>query len=258
MTDLVKQETSPFTPEKIELLKSTVCKNSTDDELKLFLHICERTRLDPFVRQIYAIKRWDSRQQREVMQPLTSIDGARLTAQRSGEYEGQAGPLWCGADGGWVDVWLSSEYPVAARVGVIRKGFREPLWAVAKWESYVPKDKGGKITGLWPKMPDLMLAKCAEMLALRRAFPQELSGLYIKEEFDQAIDVPSDKQIGAENMYTGTNDQKKSLFATCKKLGVSRIEEVREISEHLITKKVPMEHVDVAVEMFLNRKYAMT
>jgi hypothetical protein len=59
-----------------------------------------------------------------------------------------------------------------------------PFTASARWDEFCPS---GKMDFIWKAKPHVMLGKCAESQALRRAFPKQLAGLYIKEEMEQEV-----------------------------------------------------------------------
>lgn len=171
--------------EQIDLLKTTICKDATDDEFGLFLQVCKSKGLDPFTRQIHAVKRWNPATQKKEMAIQIGIDGFRLQAERSGKYLGQDGPYWCGEDGVWTDVWLKQGPPAACKVGIHREGFAAPLYRVCMYSEFVQTKDGGMPNAMWHKMPASQLAKCTEAVACRAAFPQELSGLYAAEELPE-------------------------------------------------------------------------
>lgn len=170
-SNMVQQ--AKLTSEQIDLIKKTVCKESNDDELQLFLHVSNKCGLDPFSKQIYAIKRKGS------MTIQTGIDGYRLIAARTS--------LHAGTDDAVFEIDSKTGLPISASVTVYKlmSGNRIPFTATARYSEYVQQFNGTP-SQFWLKMPFGQLAKCAEALALRKAFPQELSGIYTNEEMQQA------------------------------------------------------------------------
>lgn len=177
-----------FTAEEIALIHRTFMRDASKDDVDLFVATCERTGLDPFARQIMASSRNVNKDGKwvTVWTWLVTIDGLRKIAVDSGDYEGQEGPWWCGKDGEWKEVWTKPEPCFAAKVLVHRKGFRTGLSGIAKYDSYVQKKKDGSPNQVWATLGDHMTAKCAEALALRRAYPNEMAGLYTSDEMAQA------------------------------------------------------------------------
>lgn len=151
--------------ERLEILQR-MHRDLHPQEFVLFLAVAARTGLDPYLKQIYAIK--DKRNGNFYIH--VGIDGRRLIAQRTGMVDGSIGPQWCGPDGLWLDVWLDDGPPAAARFGVLKKGCREPFWGVARYKSF----KG--VGPNWEQRPDHQLAKVAEDHAYRKAFPYEMGG----------------------------------------------------------------------------------
>ena len=169
--------------EQMKVITGLIAPKCTTVELALFGEVCRKSGLDPFSRQIYAIKRKGG------MTIQTSIDGFRAIAEDSGEYAGNDDPLYNG------NLTLADHIaktgnpktaPITATVSVYRivNGERCAFTASAAFEQYATKSD--RYDNLWSTMPHTMIAKCAEALALRKAFPRKLSGLYTGDEMKQA------------------------------------------------------------------------
>lgn len=157
-----------FSSEKIQLLKNTVCKGANDAELQLFLHVCVRTGLDPFMKQIYSIPRGG---QRTIQ---TSIDGLRLIAERTCKYAPGKEPVYV----------YDSNGRLFSATAFVKKMTADGTWHDVSSTAFNAEFNPG--TQFWNKMPHVMLAKVAEASALRKAFPAEMSGIYSDDEMEQA------------------------------------------------------------------------
>ncbi len=189
---------SSFTEAQLDLIKNTVAKGATNDELKLFLYTAAKCGLDPLTRQIHFVKRGNQ----ATIQ--TGIDGYRVVAERKGDLAGIDDAVYDSEDG---------DKPKKATVTVYRmvNGQRVSFTASARWSEYAPQ---GTQAFMWNKMPYLMLAKCAEALALRKAFPNDLSGIYTNEEMEQA-DTPKEDVGPRQQAYKDGVIDRETIEVEC-------------------------------------------
>ena len=176
----IAEDQTGFTDQQIAALRQIGLGANTQADVEVFFHQAKRSGLDPFRREIYMITRKTKNGPKATIQ--TGIDGFYKIADRvtraTGGTWGIPETLWCGPNGQWRDVWLERTPPAAAKVTVERNGSRFTTVATsAEYNAGSP---------MWQKMPARMIAKCAEALAIRRAFPDDLSGLYTSEEMAQA------------------------------------------------------------------------
>lgn len=176
-TQIVTQEHVAYSEEQRRLITDVLCKGASETEVEFFMEVSKRCRLDPFRKQIHAVKRWDATLQREALSFQVGIDGLRAIASRTGEYVGNDEPAFeLDAKGN----------PIKASCTVYRliHGQRYAFTASVFWAEYAQKKKDGSLTKMWYDRPFGQLGKCAEAAALRKAFPEESGGLYTEEELD--------------------------------------------------------------------------
>lgn len=198
--------------EEIDLLKRTMLAKFLPDEQESFIRTCQRTRLDPFTKQIYPTIRYNKVRQADgstkkvpTLVSVTGIMGLTAVATRSGHYDG-CEIYWTGKDGKWRTEWLEEDPPAAAKCTVFHKQRTHPEVCVARWGSFVAQtydyeSKSWYVGDFWQRMPDFMLAKCAKAGALRGAFPDHLSNVYIKEELESNITEDASESIDEEEQH---------------------------------------------------------
>ena len=180
---------SELKKEEIELIKAEICKGATDAELKLFLHRCKKANLDPLSKQIYSLPPYGKSSGRTT---LIGIDGQRSVGHRSGLVAGVESATFK-ADKS--EVSASNPLGLISAKVIIKKvipktGGIGEFEGEVYWDDLAPV-YNGKLSRMWAKMPRNQLAKCAESAAWRKAFPEELGGLYTQEEMDQAQAAPT-------------------------------------------------------------------
>lgn len=198
------QRAMEFEGKQLDLIRRTVAADTNQMEFDLFMEATRRIGLDPFRKHIYAVVYSKNNEKKRKMSIITGIDGFRAVAARNGNYR---------PDENEAEIEYSEEAkdPETNKLGIIKAtvtawkadagGNWHPVKAVAYWDEYAPltenwsydEQKGKdapngtfKLGAMWKKMPRVMITKCAEGLAIRKGWPEDLSGVYSPEEMAQA------------------------------------------------------------------------
>ena len=204
-----------YTDSELKALKNQYASNASQEQFDLWIAECRTRGLVPVkdvVLQMRATKEYnpETRQKEFVKKAvhITTIQALRKLAERTGKYAGQLPSVWIylGADGDRTesDIPLpesngskTPRIPWVAKVSVLRTGFQHPITVPARFEAYAQyySDGGSKsLNSTWANRGPEQLEKCAEALALRKAFPEELGGLYLQEEFTDEETVAATAQ----------------------------------------------------------------
>lgn len=234
-----------FNQEQINLIKTTVAKGTTDDELKLFLYTAQKTGLDPLIRQIYAVKRFSGKDGKEIMSIQTGIDGYRLIAERTEKYAPGREP-----------VIIEKEGKIISATAYVKKlvaGSWHEVAASAYYTEYVVKNNKGEPNIFWQKMPRLMLSKCAETLALRRAFPAEMANVHTAEEMgviQERIEDVSEPSLPPKEetpfVPVISMAQRRRLFAIAKEAGKTE----QQLREFLFSENGSEHTSDITIDRY--------
>lgn len=195
----------------------------TPEHFDLLLVECRERGFDPWSREIWAAVRPNPHTQIPELSIETTVEALRARAERHPAYAGQVGPLWCGPDGKWMEVWTRPEPPVAAKVGINRTDRPDTQFRIAhfaEFAQYVMGPRGQKVLNdFWEKMPAHMLAKVCEALALRAAFRDTLSGLYTRDEMPPASSPSPQPSPGLHDAArSAAGDEMDPPAAACEQL----------------------------------------
>jgi len=183
---LVAQRFKEMPEETVQLLKKTVAPGATDEELALFLYMAKQYDLDPLLGEIYFVKMPDKKRTDTKPTFIVSRDGYLKIAMRHPEFHGLNS----------FTVREGDEFEINAESGRVKHRFGAKrgrilgAWAIAYRKGYSPSvafvdfnEYVRRNSQSWQRHPSAMIQKVAEVFVLRRQF--NLSGLYIKEEFDR-------------------------------------------------------------------------
>lgn len=260
-----KQDQVLATSSHADLIKDMYFKGSSDQEFLMFMHVCKKTGLDPAMRQIFPVKRWDSKMKKETMTVQTGIDGYRLIAERTGRYAPGREPTY----------QYDSNGKILSATAYVKKQTADGTWheiaATAFYDEYCQKTKEGVPTSFWKNMAHNQLAKCAEALALRKAFPGDLSGIYTQEEMAQAdvVDVSYHQDVSqkiedknVEKITEEEANELQSILTECDPEYVKRVMEGLKLCKPAVyeVKDVPKRMYKLALERALEnrKKYQFT
>lgn len=191
-TAIVHQENKlTVTQEQVSLARQTVAKDLDDNQFALFCYNCQRLGVHPLDGLLVPIVRNDSERGEKRLTFVNTVDLLRSRAAETGDYAGSD-------DSVFAYELKDSAYPSDAHVTVWKfvQGEKCSFSATARWEEYYPGEKQGF---MWRNKPHVMLGKCAEALALRKAFPKQLAGLYIPEELQKEMERPTSRSTSKPN-----------------------------------------------------------
>lgn len=201
MRTIVRRELS-FNREQIELIKTTVAKGTTDEQLNLFLYTCKKHRLDPLVGQIYCVLWPRDNGKYHDMVIITGINGFRATAARDHkDYAGTSRPKF---EMGTRKTPANRPIPESCVMQAFRKtqaGIQLAAETEIFWDEYAPSDLSTKKADFWRRMPRNQLAKCCEAQVLRKAFA-DLSNVFVEEEVAQRMQdfTPGGREISIDGV----------------------------------------------------------
>lgn len=200
----MSQSLISFTAAQLNIIKSTVAKDTNAQEFDLFMQACASYGLDPFRKQIHAVVYSKDNAAKRKMTIIVSRDGLRVLAHRCGDYRPASAPAQIvydpeakgptnpkGIVSATVTLWKQD-----------KRGEWFPVSGEAYWDEYAPltdqwaenpetrrrEPTGNKVldaSGNWAKMPIVMITKCAESQALRAGWPETFGNIYSEEEMDR-------------------------------------------------------------------------